>query len=84
MTCLAPNLLEGNSIATAPNRFWLADITYVETDQGWFYLATVLDLYPRADAIARFKTRAFHPPAGWRESENSLAVTAAAIEADAC
>jgi len=33
--------------ATAPNRVWLADITYVETDQGWLYLATVLDLYSR-------------------------------------
>src|ERR1700759_543382 len=34
-------------IATAPNRIWLADITYVETDQGWLYLATVMDLYSR-------------------------------------
>jgi putative transposase len=31
----------------APNRIWLADITYVETDQGWLYLATVMDLYSR-------------------------------------
>ena len=30
-----------------PNRIWLADITYVETDQGWLYLATVMDLYSR-------------------------------------
>jgi putative transposase len=44
---IAPNLLERNFIATAPNRIWLADITYVETDQGWLYLATVLDLYSR-------------------------------------
>jgi transposase InsO family protein len=28
-------------------RIWLADITYVETDQGWLYLATVMDLYSR-------------------------------------
>ena len=26
---------------------WLADITYVETDQGWLYLATIMDLYSR-------------------------------------
>ena len=26
---------------------WLADITYIETDQGWLYLATVMDLYSR-------------------------------------
>ena len=44
---IAPNLLERNFTATAPNRIWLADITYVETDQGWLYLATVLDLYSR-------------------------------------
>ena len=40
---IAPNLLDRNFTATAPNRIWLADITYVETDQGWLYLATVLD-----------------------------------------
>ena len=44
---IAANLLERNFTATAPNRIWLADITYVETDQGWLYLATVLDLYSR-------------------------------------
>ena len=41
----APNLLGRNFIAAAPNRIWLADIIYIETDQGWLYLATVLDLY---------------------------------------
>lgn len=44
---IAPNLLERNFIATTPNQIWLADITYVETDQGWLYLATVMDLYSR-------------------------------------
>ena len=44
---IAPNLLERNFIAAAPNRIWLADITYVDTDQGWLYLATVMDLYSR-------------------------------------
>jgi hypothetical protein len=37
---IAPNLLDRNFTATAPNCVWLADITYVETDQGWLYLAT--------------------------------------------
>jgi len=41
-TCLSENFT-----AAAPNRIWLADITYVETDQGWLYLATVMDLYSR-------------------------------------
>ena len=44
---IAPNLLERNFIAAAPNRIWLADITYIETDQGWLYLAMVMDLYSR-------------------------------------
>jgi putative transposase len=44
---IAANLLERNFIAAAPNRIWLADITYVETDQGWLYLVTVTDLYSR-------------------------------------
>ena len=44
---IAPNLLDRNFTTAAPNRIWLADITYVETDQGWLYLATVLDLYSR-------------------------------------
>jgi transposase InsO family protein len=44
---VAPNLLDRNFIAAAPNQIWLADITYIETDQGWLYLAAVMDLYSR-------------------------------------
>ena len=44
---IAPNLLNRNFSADAPNRIWLADITYIETDQGWLYLATIMDLYCR-------------------------------------
>ena len=44
---IAPNLLDRNFIATAANQIWLADITYIETDQGWLYLAAVMDLYSR-------------------------------------
>ena len=44
---IAPNLLDRNFIAAAPNRIWLADITYIETGQGWLYLAAVMDLYSR-------------------------------------
>jgi putative transposase len=32
---IAPNLLNRNFSAAAPNQIWLTDITYVETDQGW-------------------------------------------------
>jgi transposase InsO family protein len=44
---IASNLLDRNFVAPAPSCVWLADITYVETDQGWLYLATVMDLYSR-------------------------------------
>jgi putative transposase len=44
---IAPNLLDRNFSAAAPNRIWLADITYIDTDQGWLYLAAVMDLYSR-------------------------------------
>ena len=42
---IAPNLLERNFTAEAPDRVWLADLTW--TAQGWLYLAVVLDLYTR-------------------------------------
>ena len=44
---IAPNILDRNFTAAAPNQVWLADITYIETDQGWLYLASVMDLYSR-------------------------------------
>jgi transposase InsO family protein len=44
---IAPNLLDRNFTATAPNRIWLADITYVETREGWLYLAAIMDLHTR-------------------------------------
>jgi putative transposase len=44
---IAPNLLDRNFTAEAPNQIWLADITYVETGEGWLYLSTVMDLYSR-------------------------------------
>ncbi len=40
-------MLDRKFTAAAPNRIWLADITYIETDQGWLYLAAVMDLYSR-------------------------------------
>ncbi len=40
---IAPNLLAQRCIAPAPNRIWLADITYIATGEGWLYLAAVLD-----------------------------------------
>jgi transposase InsO family protein len=44
---IAPNLLARDFTAAAPNRIWLADITYVPTGEGWLYLAAVMDLFSR-------------------------------------
>lgn len=43
----APNVLAQDFTASRPNEKWLADITYIDTDEGWLYLAAVLDLYAR-------------------------------------
>lgn len=42
-----PNVLEQHFEADAPNRKWVQDITYTKTDEGWLYLAVVIDLYSR-------------------------------------
>ncbi len=44
---IAPNRLTQAPKATAPNQLWVADITYIETREGWLYLAAILDLYSR-------------------------------------
>jgi transposase InsO family protein len=44
---IAPNRLAQVPKATAPNQLWVADITYIETKEGWLYLAAILDLYSR-------------------------------------
>ena len=44
---IAPNRLAEAPKATAPNQIWVADITYIQTQEGWLYLAAILDLYSR-------------------------------------
>ena len=44
---IAPNRLAEAPKATAPNQLWVADITLVDTLEGWLYLAGILDLYSR-------------------------------------
>jgi len=47
---IAPNLLKQDFSAPAPNTRWVGDITYLWTDEGWLYLAVLIDLYSRAVA----------------------------------
>jgi transposase InsO family protein len=44
---VAENLLNRNFTASAPNKVWVTDITYIWTRAGWMYLAAILDLFSR-------------------------------------
>lgn len=44
---VASNLLNRDFIAAMPNQKWCGDISYIWTEEGWIYLATVIDIYSR-------------------------------------
>jgi putative transposase len=44
---VAPNVLKQQFSAQGPNEKWLADVTYIPTQEGWLYLAAVLDVHSR-------------------------------------
>lgn len=44
---IAPNILDRDFYASNPDEKYVGDITYIQTTQGWLYLATVIDLYSR-------------------------------------
>jgi transposase InsO family protein len=44
---VAPNLLARNFEASGPDQRWVGDITYLRTNEGWLFLAVVLDLFSR-------------------------------------
>jgi len=47
VSAVAPNVLDRSFEASAPNRKWIADFTYVWTAEGWLYVAAVIDLFSR-------------------------------------
>ena len=75
----APNLLKQDFSASAPNQKWVSDFTYIQTGEGWLYLAVVLDLFSRkvigwsmsrrmdtalVETALRMALLGRHPPAG--------------------
>ena len=44
---IVPKLLDRNFTVAKPNQVWVGDITYIPTDEGWLFLAVVLDLFNR-------------------------------------
>lgn len=44
---IAPNLVNQDFGVEGPNRLWVGDITYIDTSEGWLYLAKVMDVYNR-------------------------------------
>ena len=44
---LAPNILQRDFTANAPNQKWMTDMTFIATSEGWLYLAGVIDAYSR-------------------------------------
>lgn len=43
----APNLLKQNFHTSDPNRVWLSDITFIDTEEGWLFLTTIEDMWSR-------------------------------------
>jgi len=54
---IAPNTLNRQFQAGNPNQVWLTDITYIATDEGWLYLAVVMDLHSRRIVGWAFSSR---------------------------
>ena len=77
---IAPNLLNRQFAVTAPNRVWGSAITALWTQEGWLYIAMVVDLFSRkvvgwacaASMVTRLITRAFHMAVGQRQPAPGL------------
>jgi len=57
---IAPNLLEQKFDVALPDTVWLADISYIPTDEGWLCLAAVKDLATMESFFSSLKTEIKH------------------------
>ena len=77
---VAPNLLDRDFEPERPNQKWVADITYIRTQEGWLYLSAVMDLFGRrivgwhtsAHIDTDLITQAFHAAVRARRPEPGL------------
>lgn len=77
---IAPNRVAQQFTATAPTQLWVSDITYVATDEGWLYVALVMDLFSRkwvgwaleAFVDCRLTVAALRMALGWRQPHPPL------------
>ncbi len=77
---VAPNLLQRDFSASAPNQKWVGDIMGIWTGQGWLYLAAILDTYSRRIvgwAMSAYRdealvTAALEMALGWRKASDEL------------
>ena len=60
---IAPNILDRQFHAAAPNRKWIADFTYVWTAEGWLYVAAVIGLFSRR-VVGSLSVIAMQSPVG--------------------
>ncbi|GAB7215707.1 hypothetical protein OS42_23180 [Dickeya oryzae] len=80
---VSENLLKQDFIAIGPNQKWAGDISYLRTDEGWLYLAVVMDLWSRAvigwsmssRMTAKLACDALQMALWWRKRPKTLSFT---------
>ncbi len=69
----AEDLVRRDFTAGGPDKLWTADITYIGTDEGFLYLAFVLDAYSRSSSVGRWSAISAYRARGGRPADGHLA-----------
>jgi putative transposase len=56
LSTVAPNLFNRKFNVEKPNTVWVTDITYIRTQEGWLFLAVIIDLFSRQVMGGRINT----------------------------
>jgi hypothetical protein len=68
------DLVDRQFHAEAPNRLWVADLTYVKTHAGWVYVAFIIDVYSRYIVGWQASTSSTNRPAWMQRSIRSCSI----------